>query len=130
MGHALRDQGPAEEGADGTDGAVIEIVLEDVARPWWQLPPRRLGRGAARGVALVRPVGRVLGGPGEDVLGPVFPHPITRDLPDEGLPEAAWPPSMATAIAELRARLTDAGWSAAGRGSHPWSERYRRVQGR
>lgn len=115
-----------ESAASRRDDDVIEIVLEDVARPWWQLPLRRIGAGATRGVALMRPIGRVVSGVAEDVLGPAFPYPIDRRLPDDRLPEAAWSPSMATAMAELRARLGDAGWQVAGRGDHPWSQRYRR----
>lgn len=115
-----------ESAASCREDDVIEIVLEDVAPSWWRMPLRRLGAGASHGVALLRPVGRVVSGFTEDVLGPTFPYPAARELPDDRRPEAAWSPPMATAMAELRARLVDAGWQVVGRGTHPWSERYRR----
>lgn len=123
MGSAVRRIGTA---ASRRDDVEIEIVLEDVPVPWWHMPLRRLGVGASRGVALMRPVGRVVTGFADDVLGPAFPCPAARELPDDRMPEAAWSPPMATAMAELRARLLDAGWRSVGRGAHPWSERFRR----
>jgi hypothetical protein len=107
-----------------TQGALVEIVAEEVAdRGWTGALVERL---VPYGDVFFRFVVRERG-PGLRVRRIVYvgdPFPVARPGLHDVAAQGAWLDMQTVRLLEVQRRLGDEGWEPAGRGEHWWSARY------